>query len=544
MEATGSQQQQKKGKKGRKAAAPGPNPCLGCQKNCTRAQHSVRCTLCELWCHRSCAGLSEEAFRGLEIQQKETGTAFWACRSCLGYAKKVNNQFKKLEERLDSTDGRVEANTNAIKETRQQTQSTAAEVKTLTDRLDRMADEMEEKMDSELREREIRRHNLIIHGLAEVSENINGNRERMEADKRNCEDVFRALGARTGSSNMRFCRRIGERGHSSRPLVVGLNSESDKNFILSRAKKLLNTDFQDVTIVPDLTKRQRTGEADKRNRQLTQQDISNNMKWLVVGRRGEKRLIKGVEREFTQRPPPATYSQYPQIDSRNRDRPSGFRPGTGQVQAAGPQNGQYAPGPVPQRSGGDLTQATGPQNSQYATGPHPQWSGASQVQAAGPQQILQAPSQSTGQAQIHGHQSFQQPYPGQPISYAPQARPSQVQVAGSQTSQYQYMQNFPLLNQGQVQVAGQQAQYGGQGQVQVAGPQAQYSGPHQENRHAREMDMQERCVTRSGEEMGPEQNGRGPHGPPPYQRGRLNSKRPLDQEEEMDGGHLNRRQRQ
>lgn len=80
-------QPQRRAKKTKKATNTATNPCLGCNKNCTRAQHSVRCTLCELWCHKACAGLSDEAFKGLDIQQKETGVAFWACRSCLGYAK-------------------------------------------------------------------------------------------------------------------------------------------------------------------------------------------------------------------------------------------------------------------------------------------------------------------------------------------------------------------------------------------------------------------------------------------------------------------------
>lgn len=543
QEATGSQQQQKKGRKGRKTAAAATNPCLGCQKNCTRAQHSVRCTLCELWCHRNCAGLSEEAFKGLEIQQKETGTAFWACRSCLGYAKKVNNQFKKMEERIDATDGRVEENTTTIKETRKLAQGTAATVKNLSDRLDRMADEMEERMDSELREREIRRHNLIIHGLAEVGDTVGGNRERMEADKKNCENVFRALGARTGANNMRFCRRIGERGQKGRPIVVGLNSEGDKNYILSRAKNLLNTDFHEVTIVPDLTKRQRSGEAklkeeaDKRNRQLSQQDLANNMRWIVVGRRGEKRLIKGIERDFTQRPAPATYSQYPQPSIRNReyrDRP------TGQVQAAGIQHGQdprpqgqYAPGPHPQSSGASQVQAAGPPytqgsvigqaQGQYVTGPHPQSSGASQVQVAGPPYTQQRLSQPTNQTNLPPQ--YQQPQHCQYTSYAPQERLSQVQVAESQR---QYIQDFPAL-----------IQQGGHGQVQVANPQV-----YQGNNHARDTDTQEWNIMRTGAEIGPEQNGRGPNGPPPHQRGRLNSKRPLDQEEEMDSGQQTRRPRQ
>ena len=52
-----------------------------------------------------------------------------------------------------------------------------------------------------------------------------------------------------------------------------------------------------------MTKSQRKGEqqlrdeAARRNTQLTEEDRNKNLKWLVVGKRGEKRLIKGVERD-------------------------------------------------------------------------------------------------------------------------------------------------------------------------------------------------------------------------------------------------------
>jgi hypothetical protein len=42
---------------------------------------------------------------------------------------------------------------------------------------------------------------------------------------------------------------------------------------------------------------QLTKEVEKRNEQLTAEDREKNLRWMVVGRRGEKRMIKGTERE-------------------------------------------------------------------------------------------------------------------------------------------------------------------------------------------------------------------------------------------------------
>jgi hypothetical protein len=52
------------------------NPCITCGKNVTT--NSVQCTLCTLWCHKACTNLSAEAFKGLEVQAREVGVAYWA----------------------------------------------------------------------------------------------------------------------------------------------------------------------------------------------------------------------------------------------------------------------------------------------------------------------------------------------------------------------------------------------------------------------------------------------------------------------------------
>jgi hypothetical protein len=111
------------------------------------------------------------------------------------------------------------------------------------------------------------------------------------------------MGIRMRQEDLRFCRRVGERGQDSGPIIIGLRTEEEKRTILERARLLRGTRYDNVAIVPDMTKMQRraedrlTSEAASRNEQLTADDRSKNLKWLVVGRRGEKRLIKGTERE-------------------------------------------------------------------------------------------------------------------------------------------------------------------------------------------------------------------------------------------------------
>ena len=251
----------------------------------------------------SCTGLSKEAIKGLEVQAKEVGQAYWACRACMNFSNKWHSQMREVNKRQEETEARVEANTDKIEEVRLNTEELRREFREYVQRTEGIQERLEAVMDAELREREARRLNLVIHGLQEPAENIKDSRGRMEQDKIECERLFIAMKARTRYQAIRFCRRIGERGEDPRPLVFGVFTEEEKRHLLEKAKELVYTKYEDVTVVPDMTKSQRKGEqqlrdeANKRNTQLTEEDRSKNLKWLVVGKRGEKRLIKGTERE-------------------------------------------------------------------------------------------------------------------------------------------------------------------------------------------------------------------------------------------------------
>jgi hypothetical protein len=83
-----------------------------------------------------------------------------------------------------------------------------------------------------MQEREVRRMNLILHGVEEQPNDVKGNRERIERDKDRCKKIFLAMRARTRRDDIRFCRRIGERGDDPRPIVIGLENEEEKRHVL------------------------------------------------------------------------------------------------------------------------------------------------------------------------------------------------------------------------------------------------------------------------------------------------------------------------
>jgi hypothetical protein len=87
-----------------------------------------------------------------------------------------------------------------------------------------------------------------------------------------------------------------------------MTSETARAAALSAARRLRNSRYGEVSIIPDLTQQQRSEEAGlakeatRRNRdKLSEEDAQKNLTWQVVGQRGARKLIKAPTRNFNQR---------------------------------------------------------------------------------------------------------------------------------------------------------------------------------------------------------------------------------------------------
>ena len=268
----------------------------------------MQCTLCVLWCHKDCAGISDAFFKNLELQLKEMGTAFWACRSCVSFANtfgaKVNAKLKEMDKRVDNLQEQVESNTGGLEKVKEKVDTVEKKVEKLEKRAEERETTTDEGLFEELRAREAIKRNLVVYGLDEPDHSVKEGKDRMEADKMECENIFTAIGSKARLSDIRFCRRIGEKGEEARPLLLGMTSETVKCEVLDQAKELQNTEYQGIGIGPDQTKKQKQAEiklkeeANRMNREeLTDQDKAKNLRWVVVGQRGEKRIVKMPDRE-------------------------------------------------------------------------------------------------------------------------------------------------------------------------------------------------------------------------------------------------------
>jgi hypothetical protein len=67
--------------------------------------------------------MSDPFFKNLELQIKETGAAFWACRLCQSFAAtfgaKVNAKLKEVEEKVVGVQEKVETHTEEIQQNKE-----------------------------------------------------------------------------------------------------------------------------------------------------------------------------------------------------------------------------------------------------------------------------------------------------------------------------------------------------------------------------------------------------------------------------------------
>ena len=248
--------------------------------------------------------MTDEVFELIEKQLKTAGITYWACRPCTVYAQGMNHRMRDIEVKVGAVEKGVEENREGVKKLDRKVDGIREELRKRDDKVEKAVREAERRMEEEWREREAKRLNVVFHCIGEAEDRRATGSERQEWDRKSCVNIFKALKLNLGEDAIRFCRRVGEKKEEPRPMVVGFWAESDKSLLLRNARHLEKTIFKEVTVGPDLTKKQRAEEAemreeaDRRNREeLTEEDVSKNLKWAVVGDRGKKSLIKTVARE-------------------------------------------------------------------------------------------------------------------------------------------------------------------------------------------------------------------------------------------------------
>jgi uncharacterized coiled-coil protein SlyX len=276
--------------------------CVGCKKKFTKSDYCALCGMCNFWYHKTCAGMSDDVYKCVDQHFKDHGYTFWNCQPCSSYAKGITARMREIEGRLEEVERHQEKQDDRMKEMDGKVTRVDVAVKKLETKINNVAENTGDNVFQELHERHVRRYNVVFYGVGELEGDRPTVEEKRDWDAKSCQNIFDALNLRLKASSLRYLRRIGERGDKPRPLLVGMRTTDDKEVLLDNAKYLKDTHLSSVGISKDLTpqeireEKEMEKEAERRNKDLNQEDRAKNLKWLVVGQKGEKRLIKTTER--------------------------------------------------------------------------------------------------------------------------------------------------------------------------------------------------------------------------------------------------------
>jgi hypothetical protein len=250
--------------------------------------------------------MTEDVFKCVDQHFKDNGSTFWNCQPCATYAKGITARLREMEGRLEAVEKNQEEQDEKIEGVEKKVSIINRALQKRDERVEEIVVNKEKFLYEEIREREMRKKNVILHGVGELQAEKPTWEERARWDKQSCVNIFAAIELEISEDAIKFTKRIGERGEEPRPLLTGFYTEAEKVLVLKNAKKLDNTRYKNVNIAPDMTKRQREEEkelkktAEERNRNLPETDLAKNLHWTVVGARGERRIEKRL-RETTER---------------------------------------------------------------------------------------------------------------------------------------------------------------------------------------------------------------------------------------------------
>lgn len=279
-------------------------PCITCNSHVKKNDKAVQCSLCDLWIHYSCSDMSEEMFKLLNMMKEQGDSHAWSCKCCKSAVQNLNKKVIALEKKMTEMRNDITSNSENITTTNGRVDNIEKDVDKLKSSVAQgtSTEKAEDAVFREMKDRETRKENIIIHGLQEPDSSVKGGPNRKKLDINNIIQILDSIGCKVDfDEDVKFCIRVGERLEShdkrQRPVIIGFREPKIREKILNSARKLSTTKFKDIGIVPDLTARQRREDAavirecEEKNNTISREEALN-WEYKVVGPKGQKKMIR------------------------------------------------------------------------------------------------------------------------------------------------------------------------------------------------------------------------------------------------------------
>ena len=292
--------------KARKGAADVPpnqkHLCLICSTNVGENVKAIGCSVCGLWTHLDCTELDDSDFVTIVKMKRLNGCHMFTCRACSQAHINLQSKVAALSKQLDDIQETMSDHEERISENTDNITKLAKDVEKVKETAEACAsaDNASDIVFKEMADREARKMNLVLYQVEEPSKTIKAGEARKQKDRETIENIFDTIDVELDiDKDMKYYVRTGEKNDDDkpRPLLLGFRDISKRDEVLNSAKNLAKSRFDHISIVPDLTKKQRNDDAslkkemDRKNDEMDA-DEAKNWIWKLQGVRGQRRLLK------------------------------------------------------------------------------------------------------------------------------------------------------------------------------------------------------------------------------------------------------------
>ena len=266
-------------------------PCLTCNTEVGGKGGGVQCSYCDRWVHPKCANITKA-----HLELYKLPSCQFVCDTCVKVSTKIKKEIQHLQVKQAEMREDIEINKEEIAATKRRMDKVERKVEDLDPA--KIIEQSRDGMLRELRERETRKDNLVIHQVEEPT--MGTGQERKEHDMKKVLRIMDFIQCPLTSEGIKFIFRAGERREDRpgpRPIIICLKDSSMRKSILENTRKLASSHYERISITPDLTPLQRKEEdglrkeAESRNNAMDKEERLN-FEWVLVGMKGQRILIK------------------------------------------------------------------------------------------------------------------------------------------------------------------------------------------------------------------------------------------------------------
>lgn len=251
----------------------------------------MQCTYCDRWVHPKCANITKA-----HLELYKLPSCQYICDTCVKVSSKIKKEIHHLQVKQMEMREDIDSNKQELVAQNRRLEKVEKKVKDLDPA--KIIEQSRDGMLKELRERDSRKDNLVFYNVEEP-EMPRGN-ERKEFDIRRIIEICEFMKCPMTAEGIKFIFRVGEKKDDRpgpRPIIICLRDPGARRYILESTRMLASTQFERLSISPDLTPLQRKEEegmrkeAETRNQSMTDEERLSH-EWVLVGIKGQRSLIK------------------------------------------------------------------------------------------------------------------------------------------------------------------------------------------------------------------------------------------------------------